>query len=181
MDYFGLNPTMLGSLLIFLGVKRLVQVQTGPFEGPNSSKMGWGVRPSVTNWTIMWHRIAWILVLMNSHSQEFLWELASFSLTPPWECLVLISQHEIDEKRTIEPPWLSSDPCEPLKSPKKTVTPIVWGPHTPNIIDLFALCLASTLRTIKSPLKWIYSAQYLLAPIGALLTLSCSLCWQLLY
>ena len=72
MDYFGLNPTMLGSLLIFLGVKRLVQVQTGPFEGPNSSKMGWVVSASVTNRTIMWRRIAGILVLMNSHSQEFL-------------------------------------------------------------------------------------------------------------
>ena len=49
MDYFGLNPSMLGSLMIFLGVKRLVQVQTVPFEGPNSSKMGWGLRLSVTN------------------------------------------------------------------------------------------------------------------------------------
>ena len=58
MDYFGLNPSMMDSLRIFLGVKRLIQVQTGPFEGQNSSKMGWGVRPSVTNWTIMWHRIA---------------------------------------------------------------------------------------------------------------------------
>ena len=53
MDYFGLNLSMLGSLMIFLGVKRLVQVQTVPFKGLNRSKMGWGVRPIVTDWTIM--------------------------------------------------------------------------------------------------------------------------------
>ena len=55
---FWTEPDHAGLFAVILGVKRLVQVQTGPFEGPNSSKMGWGVRPSVTNWTIMWHRIA---------------------------------------------------------------------------------------------------------------------------
>ena len=46
---FWTEPVHAGLFDEILGVKRVVQVQTVPFEGPNSSKMGWDDRPSVTN------------------------------------------------------------------------------------------------------------------------------------
>ena len=46
---FGTEPVHAGLFDEILGVKRVVQVQTVPFEGPNCSKMGWGLRLSVTN------------------------------------------------------------------------------------------------------------------------------------